>query len=177
MIASCLSRAMFPCPRPFKTSETALRDTPARSATSCAVALRTTLPPLAHLLSTSATILAGGIKGSPVENEPAVGDPSVTDGHALGAWGTLDKRCLGVVHDQCRLQVTEGGDELRAGEHLHKRAHELAIRSGALQPTGRRVANNVVSDIAHGLVQIMTCPGLRGRSALRRARGLSIPSS
>jgi hypothetical protein len=44
MIGCCLSRAMCPCARPFKTNETALRDTPTRSATSCAVALRTTLP-------------------------------------------------------------------------------------------------------------------------------------
>jgi hypothetical protein len=44
MIACCLSRAICPCARPFKTSETALRDTPTRSATSCAVALRATVP-------------------------------------------------------------------------------------------------------------------------------------
>ena len=40
MIKVCLSGAMFPAPCPFSTNETALRDTPARSATSCEVALR-----------------------------------------------------------------------------------------------------------------------------------------
>ncbi len=39
-IAACLSGAMFPSPRPLRTRETALRDTPARSATSWDVALR-----------------------------------------------------------------------------------------------------------------------------------------
>ena len=38
--ASCLAREMLPSARPLSTSETVLRETPARSATSCAVARR-----------------------------------------------------------------------------------------------------------------------------------------
>lgn len=43
-MAACFSGAMLPSPRPLRTRETALRETPARSATSCEVAFRDMAP-------------------------------------------------------------------------------------------------------------------------------------
>src|SRR5690349_14165174 len=55
--------------------------------------------------------VAGGLERGPVEDEPAVGDLAVLDGHALGARGAFHRHGLGVVHDQRGLVVTERSEE------------------------------------------------------------------
>jgi len=140
MIACCLSRAMCPCARPFKTSETALRDTPTRSATSCAVALRTTFVRFSRALFGNTLCrltrslefcafphpihvgrdlgrnrlvrpLASRVEWGAVEDEQAVGDLAVLDGDAFGTGSALDWHRFGVVHDYRLLVVAKGGNE------------------------------------------------------------------
>src|SRR5215475_6730741 len=116
----------------------------------------------------------GRVERGPVKHEPAVGDLAVGNGDALGGGCALDGHGFGVVHDQRGLPVAEGGDQLRAGEDLHERAHEAPVGIRTLQAASWRVADEVIGDVAHGLVQVVTGPGLEvGQcNAQRRAGGL-----
>src|ERR1700758_5418561 len=95
-----------------------------------------------------------------VEDVPTVGDLAVLDSDPLRTGSALYRPGFGVVHDERGFIVTEGGDHFRAGEHLQERALETAVGLGAFQPAGRRVADDVVGDVAHGRVQVVTDPGL-----------------
>src|SRR5215469_14341034 len=109
----------------------------------------------------SARGLPCGVEREAVEDEPAVADLAAGDGDALGAGRALDRYGLGVVHDHRGLGVSEGGDQPGAGEHLHERAHEAPVGDRALKAAGRGVADDVVRDVAHGLVQVVTGPGVK----------------
>src|SRR6266487_5960145 len=118
--------------------------------------------------------LPGRIERGPVKHEPAVGDLAVVNGDTLGAGCALNRHGFGVIHDQRGLGVAEGGDQFRAGEDLHERAHEAPVGICSLQAAGWRVADDVIGDVAHGLVQVVTGPGLvvGQRGAQRGAGGL-----
>jgi len=89
------------------------------------------------------------------KDELVMGDLAVLDGDALGAGSAFHWCGLGVVRDQRGFLVAEGSDHLRAGDNLHERAHESALRRGAFQAARWRVADDVVGDIAYGLVQVV----------------------
>src|SRR5271168_670006 len=107
-----------------------------------------------------------------VEDVAAVGDLAVLDGDPLGTGSAFHRPGFGVVHDERGFIVTEGGDHFRAGEDLQERALETAVRLGAFQAAGRRVADDVVGDVAHGRVQVVIGPGLVvGQPGLQRGTG------
>src|ERR1700750_2071025 len=95
-----------------------------------------------------------------VEDVAAVGDRAVLGGDPLGTGSAFHRPGFGVVHDERTFIVTEGGDHFRAGEDLQEGALETAVRLGAFQAAGRRVAHDVVGDVVHGLVQVVTGPRL-----------------
>src|SRR6202158_4208787 len=104
--------------------------------------------------------LNGGDDRGAVEDVAAVGDLAVLDGDPLGTGSAFHRAGFGVVHDERGFIVTEGGDHFRAGEHLQERALETAVGLGAFQAAGRRIADDVVGDVAHGRIQVVTGPGL-----------------
>src|SRR6266566_6528338 len=132
-----------------------------------------------HLLVIGPSLrgLPGRVERGPVKDEPAVGDLAVGNGDALGAGCALDGHGFGVVHDQRGPVVAEGGDQLRAGEDLHERAHEAPVGICALQAAGWRVADDVVGDVTHGLVQVVAGPGvvIGERGASRRIPAEPVP--
>src|SRR5262249_43819844 len=91
-------------------------------------------------------------------DEPAVGDLAVGNGDALGGRCACDGHGSGVVHDQRGLVVAEGGDQFRALEDLYERTHKAPVGLCALQAPGWCVADDVIGDVAHGLVQVVTGP-------------------
>src|SRR5260370_15893902 len=59
-----------------------------------------------------------------------------------------------------------------AGEVLHERAQEAPVGVGAFQAPAREVADDVVGDVVHGLVKVVTGPGLVvGQRGLQRGAG------
>src|SRR5258707_1978141 len=107
---------------------------------------------------------SGGLKSGEdrgaVEDVASGGDLAVLDGDPLGPGSAFYRPGFGVVHDERGVIVTEGGDHFRAGEHLQERALETAVGLGAFQAAGRRIADDVVGDVAHGRVQVVVGPGL-----------------
>src|SRR5436309_11018233 len=102
----------------------------------------------------------GCLEWGSVEDEPAVGDLAVVDRYALGAGRALDRKRLGVVHHQGGLLVAKSGDQLRPDEALYERRHKGAIRLRALDAPCRRLADDVLGDVAHGLTEVLAGPGV-----------------
>ena len=77
----------------------------------------------------------------------------------LGPWGVGHRYGVGVVDDDRALVVAVGSNEVRPGEDLDERAHEVAERRCALQPARRGLADDVVGDVGHGPLEVVRCPG------------------
>jgi tRNA-specific 2-thiouridylase len=101
-------------------------------------------------------------------------DPAVLDRQAFGARSVLDQRGVGVVHQQGGVVVPERGDQLGAGQHPRERRHELPEPLHPIDPAGRRLAHDVVSDVGHRPVDVLPGPGVVvGQGHRQRGAGIS----
>src|SRR3954447_210675 len=120
----------------------------------------------------SARSLAGGVERGAVEDEPVADDLAVGHGDALGGGSAGYRDGRGVVHDDCGLLVTERRNQFRAGENLNERAHEAQGLLPPLQPARGGIADDVLSDVLHRLVQVVAGPRVEvGQGGTQRRVG------
>jgi hypothetical protein len=112
--------------------------------------------------------LEGGDRGL-VEHDPQRGDLAAGDRGAGGDVVAGHRDGGDVVHQQRGLVVAERGDQRGAGDHREEALLEVAEGLASFEVDSRRVADDVVGDGAHVLVDVVVVPRVvPGQSDLKR---------
>src|SRR5262249_12996056 len=112
--------------------------------------------------------LEGGERGL-VEHDPQRGDLAAGDRGAGGGVVAGHRDGGDVVHQQRGLVVTERGDQRGAGDHRKEALLEVAEGLASFEVDSRRVADDVVGDGAHVLVDVVVVPRVvPGQGDLKR---------
>src|SRR4051794_2232739 len=101
---------------------------------------------------------ASCIERRAIEHDAHVADSSVADLHILRTRGVLNWNGVRPVHDQRRGVVAESADQFRMSDDLAERPHERSEGLGAIDAARGRVADDVIGDVAHRLLEVMTAP-------------------
>src|SRR5215510_8647385 len=112
--------------------------------------------------------LQGGERGL-VEHDPQRGDLAAGDRGAGGDVVAGHRDGGDVVHQQRGLVVAERGGQRGAGNHREEALLEVTEGFAAFEVDSRRVADDVIGDGAHVLVDVVVVPRvIPGQSDLKR---------
>ena len=101
---------------------------------------------------------AGSVERCAIEDDAHICDLTVAHRHVLRTWRVENWDRVRSVHDQRGAVVTERANQFRVRDDPTEWLHECPKRIGALDATRGSVANNVIGDVVHRLLEVMPRP-------------------